>query len=38
MAEWEPKRPWGVVDYVSVAAMAVGALLVLLLVIKMFSR
>lgn len=38
MAEWEPKRPWGVLDYVSVAAMAVGALLVLMLVVKVFNR
>lgn len=38
MAEWEPKRPWGAVDYVSLVAILVGAALVLLLVVKMFNR
>jgi len=38
MAEWEPKRPWGAVDYVSLVAILVGAVLVLLLVVKLFNR
>ena len=38
MAEWEPKRPWGALDYVSVVVMAIGAILVLMLVIRMFTR
>ena len=38
MAEWEPTRPWGVGDYVSGVAIVVGALLVLMLVVKMFNR
>ena len=38
MAEWEPKRPWSALDYVSAAVMAIGAILVLMLVIRMFTR
>jgi hypothetical protein len=38
MAEWEPKRPWGAVDYASAVAMIIGAILVGMLVVKMFLR
>ena len=38
MADWEPKRPWGALDYASLAAMVVGAILVGMLVVKMFLR